>query len=397
MSEGTRPPAAPADVACPACGAAGGGSFYAVSGVPVHDVRLYRSREEALACLRGDIRLFLCPRCSFIWNGAFDPALLDYWQDYESTQACSATFNRFHERLARDLIARYRLEAKTVIEIGCGQGEFLTLLCEIGGGRGVGFDPAYTGEAQRGDVAFVKDLYSEAYADREADFVCCKMTLEHIADPAAFMVTMGRAVGGRQGVVVFFQVPDVARVLAERAFWDIYYEHCSYYGRHSLTRLFRAAGFEVLKTWRDYDDQYLMIEARPGAPGDGQPALEPTPPSFAREVAGFARQVTADLGRWRERLSGLAASGRRVVLWGSGSKAVAFLTTLGVEGAVDHVVDINPLRQGTYLAGGGQEIVAPEALPGLAPDLVIVMNPIYRAEIGNALADLGLRPELETL
>ncbi len=387
----------PVDPACPACGAPGGESFYAVSGVPVHDVRLFRSRDEALTCTRGDIRLILCPGCGFIWNADFEPALLDYWQDYESTQAHSATFNRFHEHLARDLIARYRLEAKTVIEIGCGQGEFLTLLCEIGGGRGLGFDPAYAGEMQRGAVAFVKDLYSEAYADREADFVCCKMTLEHIADPKAFMATVGRAVGGRREVVVFFQVPDVARVIEEGAFWDIYYEHCSYFGGHSLTRLFQAAGFEVLKTWRDYDDQYLMIEARPRAPGERAPALEPPPPSFAPAVAAFARQVAKDLARWRERLSGLAASGRRVVLWGSGSKAVAFLTTLGLEGAVDHVVDINPRRQGTYMAGGGQEIVAPEALPGLAPDLVIAMNPIYRAEIANALAALGVRAELATL
>ena len=41
-----------------------------------------------------------------------------------------------------DLIRRYDLRGKEVIEIGCGKGEFLSLLCEVGDNRGVGFDPA---------------------------------------------------------------------------------------------------------------------------------------------------------------------------------------------------------------------------------------------------------------
>ncbi len=45
--------------------------------------------------------------------------------------------------------------------------------------------------------------------------------------------------------------------------------------------------------------------------------------------------------------------GRRTVLWGSGSKAVAFLTTVGLNGEVASVVDINPFRHGRYLAGHG--------------------------------------------
>ena len=28
---------------------------------------------------------------------------------------------------------------------------------------------------------------------------------------------------------MFFQVPDMSRVLRDLAFWDIYYEHCSYF------------------------------------------------------------------------------------------------------------------------------------------------------------------------
>ena len=44
--------------------------------------------------------------------------------------------------------------------------------------------------------------------------------------------------------MVFFELPDTERVLTEAAFWDIYYEHCSYFTPGSLARLFRRTGFE---------------------------------------------------------------------------------------------------------------------------------------------------------
>jgi hypothetical protein len=73
---------------------------------------------------------------------------------------------------------------------------------------------------------------------------------------------------------------------------------------------------------------------------------------------------------------------------------VAFLTTLGIRDEVQHVVDINPFRQGMYMPGTGQRIVAPESLREHRPDVVIVMNPIYEAEIRQDLDRMGLAPDL---
>ena len=65
---------------------------------------------------------------------------MQYQEDYESTQAVSPTFNRFHDRLAHDLIERFDLHGKKIVELGCGQGEFITMLAEYGDNRGYGFD-----------------------------------------------------------------------------------------------------------------------------------------------------------------------------------------------------------------------------------------------------------------
>src|SRR3712207_6943984 len=41
--------------------------------------------------------------------------------------------------------------------------------------------------------------------------------------------TLFRSVGERPHTVVAIEVPDTLRVLTEGAFWDLYYEHCSYF------------------------------------------------------------------------------------------------------------------------------------------------------------------------
>ncbi len=401
-----RPLRVPAGAAraCPSCGAADPAVFHEQAEVPAHSVLLMRVREAAVDYPKGEIRLGFCGACGFITNLAMDPALHEYSGRYEETQGFSDTFNAFAGRLAEGLIERYGIRGKRILEIGCGKGEFLALLCRLGGNRGIGFDPAYVPERNPAppglDITFAADLYSDRHAGIPADLVVCKMTLEHIMDTFGFVQMVRRTIGDRPETVVFFQVPDATRILREVAFWDIYYEHCSYFSAGSLARLFRRAGFDVLDLRTDFDGQYLMIEARPAV---GRPPSPPGPEeadleALARDVARFGEQRPLQVDRWRRSLRQMRAAGRRPVIWGGGSKAVAFLTALGTDGAaVEYVVDVNPFKHGTYLAGTGHEIVGPEALREYRPRVVIVMNPVYRDEIALSLDRLGVDAAISTL
>jgi SAM-dependent methyltransferase len=398
---GREPAGAPSrrrldEATCPSCGGDCTEVFHEVEGVPTNSVLLLGSPDAATAVPQGDIRLAVCHSCGHIHNAAFDPDLTEYSGRYESTQTYSPTFNAFHERLAADTIERFGLRSKRIIEIGCGHGEFLTLLCELGGNRGLGLDPAHVpGRIPIPDgtqIEFVADVFGERHWDRQADFVVCKMTLEHIIDTGRFIGDLRRAIGDRPDVQVCFQVPNARYVLGERAFWDVYYEHCSYFTHGSLARLFRTSGFEVLDLWTDYDDQYLMIAARPATgPTDAALPAEDDLADVTAEVERFAAQVPRRLDGWRDGLRSLRAEGSRIVLWGGGSKAVAFLTSIGLADEIDAVVDINPRKSGTFTAGTGHPIIGPDALWAVEPDLVIVMNPVYLGEVVATVRDLGLR------
>jgi hypothetical protein len=348
-----------------------------------------------------NIALGLCLNCGVISNTEFDASLHSYSRDYEETQGYSGTFREFNERLARDIVERYGIERKTVIEIGCGKGEFLSLLCRIGNNKGIGIDPAFVADRNPAldcDVTFIADFYSETFAALQADAIVCKMTLEHIYNTFDFVSLVRRSIGCRRKTLVFFQVPNTDYVLSETAFQDVYYEHCSYFNPASLSRLFTRCGFHVLEVKPEYDNQYLTLVAKPAAelPGD----VMESGSEFAqleRLTAEFSSRTDIAIRSWRQKVQEAASAGKRVAIWGSGSKGVAFLTALRANDAVTYAVDINPHRQGMYMAGSGHRIISPVELAGNGVDLVIAMNGIYKAEIQRSMDELGIKASLLAL
>ncbi len=388
---------------CPSCGAADPRPFYVARDLPVHSVLLMETRAEALAYPRGDLVLAHCGRCGFLTNTAFEAGRHEYSTRYEETQGFSPTFNAFLDRLAQRTVATHDLVGKRVLEIGCGKAEFLARLVAHGVGHAVGVDPAVVPERVPEDVGdrleLVQEFWSRDHGVRDADLVVCRHTLEHIAPVGAFVRELREAIGTRD-VPVLFELPETLRVLDEAAFWDVYYEHCSYFTPGSLTRLFRAAGFEPEELWLDYDEQYVLLGARPADGGGASGvtlSLEDDLARTAELVARFEKEAPRAVARLRDELRTRAESGQRVVFWGAGSKAVALVTTAGLADELDVLCDVNPYKQGRFLPASGHVVVAPEELVERRPDCVVVMNPIYLDEVRAELARLGLAPEVVAL
>ncbi|MFQ5591060.1 MAG: class I SAM-dependent methyltransferase [Phycisphaerae bacterium] len=369
--------------------------FWESANVPVHCNVLCTTRSEALAAARGDIRLAVCDRCGFVCNTAFDPQRLRYGQTYENSLHFSPRFQDYAASLAGRLIEKYGLRDKNVIEIACGQGEFLRLLCRLGDNRGVGFDPSYMPDPEVDSsverIAFVRDFYSRGHADYRADFICCRHALEHMVDPVSFLRTVLANTGRREDVIVFFEVPNVEYTLRDLGIWDIIYEHCCYFSACALARCFVQAGFAVDAVTEEYGGQFLTIAAHASAWGDtpecgsfGDPA-----PVY-RAAAAFAGRFDEKLRMWKDRLLGREHTLGRVVVWGSGSKGVTFLNMLDGSAGIDFVVDINPRKAGMFVAGVGVEIVQPRFLRDYRPETVIIMNPLYEDEIKRTLASLNV-------
>lgn len=381
--------------ACPACGSSDLDVFTEPTKLPTQSCTLWPDREAALECPRGTMSLALCGTCGLIVNVAFDSSLLDYDENYENSLHFSSLFQSYAKELATELIERYDLHNKVVLEIGCGKGDFLRMMVELGDNRGIGVDPSYEEDPTRpidDRLAFVKGYYLEADLHLSPHLVIARQLLEHVDDPRSFLAHIREILGDRSDSVVVFEVPNALDMLQSADVWDVIYEHPVYYTPQALERLLRSAGFTVHHVRPVYENLYLVIEAAPSTGGiENEPRVGHL---LEGDVRRFATAYEERIGRWRATLLDISAKSRRAVLWGAGARGNSFLNALQIRDEIPLVVDINPRKWGKHMAGTGQPIHSPDVLVEQPPDVVVIANEIYRDEVAASLEKMGINAEI---
>jgi hypothetical protein len=381
---------------CWSCGEGPVSPIFSVPSIPLSSLVLMDTADEAKDFPRGGLELVVCRECGFIYNKEFRPEAVDYTLPYESSQDFSPRFRQFKQELIDHLIEDYQLAGKRIFEIGCGDASFLQALCQEAGASGFCIDPTFDEERVTVDgVAGTNVFFDDSTTHLTGDLICCRHTLEHIQPVGEFVGLVKDSAERTPGSVVFFEIPDTERILDEGAFWDVYYEHCSYFTLASLARLFEHRGFRILRLVKGYEDQYLLIDAMVGEPD--ATVTRPSVQGVLEKAELFRIASEKAISAWKDMIIDAAARGERVVLWGASSKAVAFIASMEADDAISLAVDINPYKQQKYLPGSGHMVVAPQALSESRPDLVIAMNPIYLDEIRDTLDGLGLSPQLHAL
>jgi SAM-dependent methyltransferase len=382
---------------CPVCDASGAERFLFRASVPVHQNLLFPTPQAARAMKRGALDMRACRACGFVFNAAFDPALVDYGPAYENSQDCSPAFNAHLDGLVDRLVREGGVRNGRVVEVGCGKGVFLKKLLAHPENHSdaVGFDPSYLGAERVGRVRFVKDFYGPATAV-PADVVVCRHVIEHVPEPLELLRTVRAGVGESGETRVFFETPCVEWILRHRVPWDFFYEHCSLFTAHSLALALERAGFAVSAVRHVFGGQYLWAEAVSGRNPSPNPLPEaerglPAPPSLAGKGAG-GLGFSAAVAHWDSLLAELSARGA-VYVWGAGAKGVTFCNLADPDcSRLAGVIDVNPAKQGKFLPGTGHPIVSPAHAVGAVA--VLVLNPNYVAEVRANVEQLGSHAEV---
>jgi len=372
---------------CPACGSSRVVPVMDLGDVPIFCNVRWHNQADALAAPRAPFELVGCDACGHQFNAAFDPGRVEYTEAYDNSQHFSAVFRDYAAALAERLVAAHGLGDVDVVDVGCGSGDLLALICASGRNRGHGFDTSLQPDAQskaNSHVTFVNDFFTPAYAqDIRPALVCCRHVLEHVAEPRRFLAELRRTLEFGTDAVLYLEVPNGALQCRQGVLWDYIYEHFSYFTPESLRRLLMSSGFEILRLETAYADQFICADVRVGRGSDAGRPPEPQPMREGSDDSGDRlRSRLAQWRRWAEAQRGTT------VLWGAGSKGASFLNFLGLRAPapVGLIVDQNPRKQGGFVGGTGQLIVPPEGLLDTRPDTVVIMNAVYRGEIADWLA-----------
>lgn len=328
-------------------------------------------REEELGADEPiELTVYQCQSCGMVQLA--DILESDFYDDYVMTVSHSPQMASYQRTQAADFVSKFKLEGKRVMEVGCGDGFYLTHLAELKMDV-AGIEPSRSFRVlaeERGIRVF------GGYATQETpipggpyDAFVTRQVFEHVPDPRDFL--LGIRAGLAPDAVGLIEVPSLEQALEHERFFDFFPDHLNYYSERTLRFAIESCGYLVESIERGMNGEYLVAYVRVAPPQRVE--------KFGDAIDRVSRQL-------REICSSAAHAGKRVAFWGAGAKGITALAASEVTG-VDYVIDSDPHKQGLFMPVSHFPIHAPSRLQTQPVDMVVLTALAYRNEIIRQLRD----------
>lgn len=321
-------------------------------------------RPEDAATERGvTLRLCACTGCGLT---QLDSEPVSYYRDVIRSGGYSETMDKLRRAQYDAWIPAFHLEGKKILEAGCGQGEFLSILAEYPV-RAYGMEHFHELVVKAREKGLT---VAEEYPEREDqlfengpfDGFTSFNFLEHQPDPAAYLRAIANNLtAGGAGLVT---VPSFEYILEENSFYEFIPDHLSYFTEDSLSSLMNRCGFDVLKKERvnrDTISVWVKKKVRPEVSG-----LIEKQKSIARDITGLVDE---------------AAARGKVAIWGASHQGFSIAASLGLGDKICYIIDSAPFKQGHIAPASHIPIVSPETAMRDPATCILIVAPGYTEEI----------------
>jgi 2-polyprenyl-3-methyl-5-hydroxy-6-metoxy-1,4-benzoquinol methylase len=312
-----------------------------------------------------DVEVCQCSGCGLV-QLSNEP--VPYFREVLRAAGGSEDMKAFRRGQFGEFVARYHLQGKRVLEVGCGRGDFLSLLAEqdikalgleaseaaVEACRSIGLDA---------EVGFIGDSQTPLKQGPFDAFVFIQF-LEHLPDPGAAL--HGISANLKDGGIGLVEVPNFDMILELDLFSEFIPDHLFYFTRESLETVLSLHGFEVIECREVWQRYILSATVRKRRNLD-----------LSRFHARQA-QLKADLQDYAGRFS-------RLAVWGAGHQALAVLSLADLAGSVSYVIDSAPFKQGRFTPATHIPIVPPDRLREDPVDAVVIMAASYSDEVAKIL------------
>ncbi len=324
-----------------------------------------------------DLDLLQCPACGLV-QIAGKP--VPYYREVIRAAAYSPAMKAFRQTQFADWIERYALHGKPLLEIGCGRGEYLSLLREVGfDAHGVEWSRANLAACRAAGLPVRRSFPGRRGFGPEAPLpytaFACFNFMEHWPDPVGTL----RAIGERlqDNGLGFVEVPNFDMILDKALYAEFIADHLSYFTLDTLTCTLRLSGFEVVEARAIWHDYILSAVVRK------RPVMNPT--RLTKRQSELQRELGEFVARY--------PSGT-VAVWGAGHQALAAIALSGIAPGLCYVIDSAPFKQGKFTPATHLPIVGPEHLHTAPVSAIIVMAAAYSDEVA-ATIRANYSPEID--
>jgi len=215
----------------------------------------YLPEKETLAHdLGADLEIFQCSGCGLVQLNC-DPVL--YYKEVIRATGFSPEMEQFRREQFSDFVSRYSLQSKKIIEVGCGRGEYLSIMSGCGvDAYGVEYNDDAVNQCIKNNLKVSKhfiDNEAIKIADGQFDAFFILSFLEHLQEPNKILRSIySNLTDDGVGIV---EVPNFDMILRNKLFAEFMRDHLFYFTRESLNFILSMNGFDVVEckeVWHDY-------------------------------------------------------------------------------------------------------------------------------------------------
>ena len=314
--------------------------------------------------------LYQCPCCSLI---QFDCEPVSYYRDVIRAGGYTKTMAELRHSQYHNFIRKCNLEGKKIIEVGCGQGEFLEMLGEFPVcGFGIEHKADLVKKAQDKGLnvweAFAED--EETVIDNGPfDAFLSFNFLEHQPNPNGMLQCIRRNL--TDDGVGLITVPNFDYILANDAFYELLRDHIANYTLESLSFLLMKNGFSIIETSIVNKDTISVIVRK----------------RTKTDVSGLKDNFNKLYLEINQFVDARISKGKKIAVWGASRQGFTTLSTMGIADKISYIIDSAPFKQGKYSPASHIKIVSPDHYYSDPVDCIIIIAPGYTDEIKNVIRD----------
>ena len=314
------------------------------------------------------LNLCQCPKCGLV---QFDCKPVSYYRDVIRSGGYSSTMHDLRYSQYKHLIETYHLEGKKFIEVGCGQGEFLSVLNEFPVKTfGIEHKATLVELAKSKGLNVVQGYVENGeYKIQGAPFdVFLSFNfLEHQPNPNEMLEGIyNNLTDDGMGLIT---VPSLEYILEHDGYYELIRDHLAYYSFETLRFLLEKNGFQVLEQQMINRDTIAMIVSK-------------------RKKVNISNLIDSYSYIKKETLNYINSQlniGHRVGIWGASHQGFTLAATADLGEKVTYIIDSAPFKQGKFAPTSHIPIISPDAAVKDPVDTIIIIAPGYTDEIASII------------
>jgi 2-polyprenyl-3-methyl-5-hydroxy-6-metoxy-1,4-benzoquinol methylase len=313
-----------------------------------------------------NLKIMRCNSCGLMFNINFEYEKVNYESDeIQEARGFSPRYKKFMDDSSDLLNKNLDLNEKTILEIGCGDGYFLSRFKQKTKCFGFEPSPERTVALERGIEILGSYFDWDKNYNINYDLVIMRQVLEHLPYPISVAKALKKLVSSEESNgYVYIEVPNSNKTFEEQRFADFYYEHCLYFTTNSLVNLFETNGFRVLSCTESFDGEVLSLTAKSIKNNINYDLFKKSKLTAAANI------------KW------LIDRGNKIIGWGSSGNGPSFLNICSIkQNQIEYVIDSDARKQGKFIAGTNQMVVPPEILNEENYDTVILFTQFHKNDI----------------